>query len=176
LNGPSDETLVDASRNGDKGAYAQLMGRHYRRVLAVCMGVLGSVHDAEDAVQETMLKGYVEIGRLRDGSCFGVWICRIARNESINTFRKRKRVEKVRHDRPEDRGAKETDHEQLALAIQRLPQEDRLPLSMYYFDGRDVKAIATSLGVSPASVYVRLRRAMEQLHGFLTEQEVSDER
>ena len=173
---PSDEILVDASRNGDKGAYAQLMHWHYRRVLAVCVGVLGSVHDAEDAVQETMLKGYVEIGRLRDSSCFGAWICRIARNESINTFRKRKRVEKVRHDRPEDKVAKETDHERLALAIRRLSKEDRLPLSMYYFDGRDVKGIARSLGVSPGSIYVRLRRAMEQLHGFLTEQEVSDER
>ena len=145
-------------------------------VLAVCMGVLGSVHDAEDTVQETMLKGYVEIGRLRDSSRFGMWISRIARNESINTLRKRKRLEKVRYDKHQDAATRETDHERLALAIRRLPQEDRLPLSMYYFDGRDVKSIAASLGVSPASIYVRLRRAMEQLHGFLTEQEVSDER
>ena len=46
----SDEKLVAGARRGEKSAYAVLVKRHYRGVFAVCLGVLGNVHDAEDSI------------------------------------------------------------------------------------------------------------------------------
>jgi RNA polymerase sigma-70 factor (ECF subfamily) len=52
-----DENVVRACRQGDSDAYAVLVNRHYRHVFALCLGVLGNIHDAEDIAQDAMLKG-----------------------------------------------------------------------------------------------------------------------
>ena len=80
LNDMSDETLVAASREGDRSAYATLVRRHSKRVYAVCMGILGSVTDSEDIFQETFVKGMANIQSLRDDGQFVGWISQIARN------------------------------------------------------------------------------------------------
>jgi DNA-directed RNA polymerase specialized sigma subunit len=46
----------------------------------------------------------------------------------------------------------------------------RLPLVMYYFDGRDVKSVAAQLAISPSGVYQKLRTAIQELHEILTAQ------
>lgn len=50
----SDEQLVEASRAGDKEAYAALANRYYERVFIRCLGMLGNVHDAEDITQDAV--------------------------------------------------------------------------------------------------------------------------
>jgi len=70
LNERSDEKLIAASRTGDKSAYATLVEKYYRHIFLVCLGVIGNVHDAEDTAQDIMLKGFVKIKKLRDGSKF----------------------------------------------------------------------------------------------------------
>ncbi|MCX5644342.1 MAG: hypothetical protein NTZ17_06615 [Phycisphaerae bacterium] len=64
----SDQELTSASCLGDRAAYALLVRRHYKSVFLVCFGILGNVHDAEDIAQDAMLRGFEQIGRLRDGS------------------------------------------------------------------------------------------------------------
>jgi DNA-directed RNA polymerase specialized sigma subunit len=49
-----------------------------------------------------------------------------------------------------------------------LPQEIRLPLILYYFDGEDVPSVARKLGVSRTSVYRKLSQAAKELHSLLT--------
>ena len=85
----NDQQLVSACCNCDKTAYDALVDRYYRRVFAVCLGVLGSAHDAEDAVQEALLKGFERIGKLRTGNRFGAWVTQIARNVCIDHLRRR---------------------------------------------------------------------------------------
>jgi len=73
LNERCDENLVAAAAAGDRDARAVLVRRHYERVFIVCLGMLGSVHDAEDIAQEAMLKGFTDIRKLRDPGRSG-WI------------------------------------------------------------------------------------------------------
>jgi RNA polymerase sigma-70 factor (ECF subfamily) len=54
-----DESVVRACQQDDKSAYAVLVKRHYREVFALCLGILGNLHDAEDVAQEAMLKGFL---------------------------------------------------------------------------------------------------------------------
>lgn len=170
MNGRSDENLVGASRGGDKDAYALLVRRHFKHVFIVCLGIVGNVADAEDAAQETVLKGFVEIGKLRDSSQFGPWITRIAKNHCINVVRRKQRTERIVAERATNQNDKPGQYDGLQIAIGQLPLEMRLPLVMYYLDGQDVKAVAEKLKVSTSSVYLKLRTAVRELQRLLAEQ------
>lgn len=167
----SDRELASASCQGDRTAYTHLVRRHYQPVFLVCLGVLGNVHDAEDAAQDAMIKGFERIRQLRDGARFGGWIVAIARNLSLNLLRQRKTAHpSFVVGRPSEQDHPELGLEDLAQAVARLPQDLRLPLVMYYFDGQDVKTVAERLEISPSGVYQKLRTAIIQLHEILTAQ------
>jgi len=164
----SDTELVRAVRAGDRSAYADLVRRHYKGVFLVCLGVLGNTHDAEDVAQETMIRGYEKIRQLRDAGQFGHWIVRIARNLSINFVRRRAAAERAVGSRPEAPARREGHNDELEEAVARLPHDLRLPLVMYYYDGRSVKTVAERLEISTSGVYGKLRAALRELHDALT--------
>ena len=137
-------------------------------VFLVCMGVLASVPDAEDAAQDAMIKGLEKIQQLRQAEQFGHWIVSIARNVSINILRKRSAVGRIAEHVVPNQGARPDSRQDIEEAIAQLPYELRLPLVMYYFDGRSVKAVAEKLNVSTSGVYAKLRMAIRELHGILT--------
>ena len=166
----SDKNLVAASQVGDKTAYALLVKRYYKQVFLVSMGVLGNVHDAEDVAQDAMLKGFLQIRRLRDADRFGPWIVKIAKNMCINLARKRKRTRALVEERASWPQQTAAGNDNLQRAIQKLPKDIRLPLVMYYFDGQSVKAVAEKLNVSAPGVYVKLRTAIKRLHELLVSQ------
>jgi RNA polymerase sigma-70 factor (ECF subfamily) len=172
----SDEILVAASSQGDKNAYAVLVQRHYRHVFAMCFGMLANVHDAEDIAQDAILRGLSKIAELRKGVQFGRWILRIAGNLCIDLIRRRKRIKRVdwirqaHHEAEYPAIAQQAMNENHDLhhAIERLPKELRVPLVMYYFDGKNAKAIAERLNISHSGACQKIRSARQQLHELLT--------
>lgn len=166
----TDENLVDASRAGDKDAYAVLAKRYYERVFVTCLGMLGSVHDAEDITQDAMLRGLLRIGTLRDSSQFGSWIVRIARNYCLSLMRRKKYGKQVlaRKSTPPDQTL--ATYEKLQRAIEKLPPKFRQPLVTYYFGGESAKDVAEKMKMSRSAVYQRLRAATKQLHKLLIKQ------
>jgi RNA polymerase sigma-70 factor (ECF subfamily) len=167
----SDKDLVTAACRADRAAYAGLVRRHYDHVFLVCLGVLGNVHDAEDAAQEAMIKGFERIRQLREGAQFAGWIVAIARNLSINLLRKRRAAAKMAEaEELVGPGRVQSPYEDLRQAVARLPWDLRLPLVMYYFDGQNVKTVAEKLDISTSGVYLKLRTAIKELHDLLTKQ------
>ena len=172
---PLDENLVLASGAGDKNAYALLVKRHYKRVFIMCLGILGRVHDAEDAAQEVMLRGFVNIGRLRDASRFDAWISRIARNICSDHVRKRMQARQIAVEKQQMQTQTENQDYHLQRALEQLPEKTRLPLVMYFLDGTSVKTVARRLNMSHSGVYQRLRCGMSQLHGFMVSKETQND-
>lgn len=170
MDGRSDKNLVVACRTGDRKAYAVLIKKYYRQVFLVCMGILGNVHDAEDITQDAMLKGFLEIKKLRDDSQFWPWIVRIAKNMCINTAQRKKYIRKVLEEKAMQPNKTETRNDNLEQAMEKLPEDVRLPLVMYYFDGQSVKTVAERLNISTPGVYLKLRTATKQLHELLVKQ------
>jgi len=169
MNDGADENMVRACQQGDTSAYTGLVQRHYRHIFALCLGLLANVHDAEDVAQDTMLKGLQSIRRLARPGQFEPWILRIAKNLCVDLLRRRKRIkvhvaelEAVQTPDP----AAGPDLEQ---ALRRLPQELRLPLTLFYFEHKDAGSIAKQLDISPSLTYDRLRAARRELHKLLTE-------
>ncbi len=165
---PDDQRWVAACRAGDTAAYGTLVDRHYGQVFAICFGMLGNTHDAEDAAQEAFLRGFQQIGTLGEADLFPSWIARIAKHLCIDLMRKRQRGREAVADQAGLRQSKDDSDGDLADAIQRLPMELRTPLVMYYFGGRTAKGIAESLGISHSSACKRLRDAREALHRLLS--------
>ena len=164
----SDTDLAEAARQGDRSAYAHLVSRHYEAVFLVCLGVLGRVHDAEDVAQDTMITGFERLGQLKAPEQFRGWLVKIGRNLSLNLVRRNTAGRRALNRKPQDRERQQDHNEHLREAVARLPWDLRLPLVMYYFDGRSVKSVAQTLDISTSGVYLKLRTAIRELHEILT--------
>ena len=164
-----ERELAAASGRGDRDAYARLIKAHYGRIFGICLGTLVSVHDAEDAAQDTVVRAFERIHNLRDGDQFGAWIGRIAKNLCIDYVRRRKRgKEMLAKQAAETNPATVSNNHDLEGVIRQLPAEWRTPLVMYYFDGRSAKNIAETLGISHSNVCRRLRQGRKELHKHLS--------
>jgi RNA polymerase sigma-70 factor (ECF subfamily) len=171
MNERPDEFLVNLSRSGDHEAYAELVHKHLKRVFAICLSMLGELADAEDASQEVFVKGYQRMGSLRDDGRFGPWIDQVARNRCRDMLRSRHRnperpLSPVVEDIPD---RVEEDFGDLQAALARLPEEHRLPLLIYYYDGKDTSNLARELGLTQGGACARLHRARHQLRLLMEE-------
>jgi RNA polymerase sigma-70 factor (TIGR02960 family) len=85
------EHLLRRARNGDEAAFAELAEAHRRELHVHCYRILGSVQDAEDLVQETMLAAWRGLDRFEGRSALRSWLYTIATNQCLNALRKRGR-------------------------------------------------------------------------------------
>jgi RNA polymerase sigma-70 factor (ECF subfamily) len=89
----SDRRLLDRARRGDERAFRSLIEPHRTTLHARCYRMLGSPHDAEDALQETLLRAWRALPRFRGGSQLRTWLHRIATNVCLDTIAgRRKRI------------------------------------------------------------------------------------
>ena len=147
----SDERLLEQVRNGSERAFDVLYHRHHRSVLAVCRHMLGSHHEAEDAVQHTFLAAYRGLMRSDTPIELRPWLYAIARNRCVSMLR-------ARRERPVD-AVPERLTEHLATEVERredlrsvltdlaqLPDDQRAALLLTELDGVSHAEIGRILG------------------------------
>jgi RNA polymerase sigma-70 factor, ECF subfamily len=100
---PTDEALLAAHLRGDPDAFGQLVARHERRVYGLCLRILGSREDAEDATQEAFLAALRKAASFRQAAAFTTWLYRVAVNAATDQARRRGRARLTPLD-PEDVG------------------------------------------------------------------------
>jgi len=167
LNAEVENKLVSSARKGDRTAYARLVETYSPRVFAICFGMLGDRHDAEDLAQQTLLRGLMQISNLRNAQRFGAWIAQIARHLCIDALRRRKaQVPAPSSDAGIGDGDPEV-YQRLEAALAKLKPDYRMPLLLFYFDGRSTRSIAETLGISQATVQTRLGRGRRKLRDYL---------
>src|ERR671915_570254 len=88
-----EQNVLEAARRGDETAFERLVEPHRRELHAHCYRMLGSLHDAEDALQDALLRAWRGLGGLKDGQWLRAWLYRIATNASLDAIARRpKRV------------------------------------------------------------------------------------
>jgi RNA polymerase sigma-70 factor, ECF subfamily len=93
-----ERALVAAARGGDEAAYRRIVDGHRSELHAHCYRMLGSVHDAEDALQDALLRAWRGLPRFEGRSSLRSWLYRIATNTCLDTVAKRpKRVLPIDH-------------------------------------------------------------------------------
>jgi RNA polymerase sigma factor (sigma-70 family) len=177
----TDHDLVQAVRAGDDHAFERLYHRYHRRIAAY---VFGMVHDhgrAEDLTQEVFVSALRRMRQTDRPIAFKPWIYEIAKNASIDAFRRSKRTEEVSYDAGEGLGA--ADHRKLAAtspspdaAVDAKQRLDHLCgafgglsdahhqiLVMRELEGLSYREIGERLGMTRPSVESTLFRARRRL-------------
>src|SRR3954463_4340334 len=89
----SDQELIELARRGDEAAYQDLVEAHRAELHAHCYRMLGSVQDAEDALQDALLRAWRGLGRFEGRSSPRSWLYKTPTNPGLDTTARRpKRV------------------------------------------------------------------------------------
>jgi RNA polymerase sigma-70 factor (ECF subfamily) len=170
-----DEALAEACQSGERRAYERLYSLHGARMKNLARNILGSVTDAEDAVQETFLKIQRGIASFRGQSSFVTWTFRILVNTCYDARRSRLRKKEVAADaeqlrddvapRPEPRAP--VAHPSLRLALERalaeLTPHQRDVFLLYEVEGFRHAEISAMLDISEAASKNTLFQAKKNL-------------
>lgn len=134
------------------------------------VGILKNNEDAEDALQNTLLKAYEHMGDLRFADKFKPWIYRIMTNECYKILNGRKYTEDIDGlEVAQESGTSIEDQLTLWEAVNKLKLEYRKVVILFYYEGMSVKSIANVLEIKEAAVKKRLSRAREMLKGYVGE-------
>ena len=175
---PPDAELVDRAAAGDESAFRALVVRHQVRVYQIVHRMLRDPTDAEDVTQETFVRVFRSLDRFDREREFGPWLHTIARNAALNYIASRGRrraasLEELREkgapppaardESPLESIARREVVERVRGAMEALPEEQRLVLSLREFDGLAYDEIAATLGIPIGTVMSRLSRARTAL-------------
>ena len=154
----------------------QAMETHWDMVYRVALGVLGSPPDAEDAVQEVMLKLYTQVckkgKRFESGTHIKHWLIRVTINVCKGTLRAFWRRNRVSLEELAETQFFDTpEQSELFLSVMSLPEQHRTVLYLHYFEDCSTKEISELLGLTEAHVRTRLSRARSKLKEVLQDEQ-----
>ena len=166
----TDAELVALARAGDPEAFGKLVDRYHRDALRFARWMLGDPHEAEDAVQEAMLRAFRALPRYQEQTQFRAWLFQILVNR-CRSLRHRWRRWAQRHApleaasgvgaRPEGSGPEEL-HALNAL-LGELPAQMREAFLLKHGEGFSYEEMSEQTGVSISALKMRVKRAREAL-------------
>lgn len=174
-----DSELIDRLAIGDEVAFRMLVERHIDRAYAIALRIVGNAADAEDVVQDTMLKIWSHRGRWQHGRAkFSTWLYRVISNRCIDLRRKprNENVDTVPEVADGQPGAVEIIERNelngmLELAMQRLPEQQRIAVILSYHENMSNGEIAQVMDTTVAAVESLLKRGRQQLRQLLRKHE-----
>ncbi|HVF08386.1 MAG TPA: sigma-70 family RNA polymerase sigma factor [Actinomycetota bacterium] len=173
-----DDELAERARNGDIGAFEELVTRYQGIAFRVAWLVVRNRGDAEDAVQDAFVKAYYALSRFHPGAPFRPWILRIVTNAARNRGRSSRRRDGLTMQlaatdtahaapSPEVAALDRADAEALVAALDRLGERDRLVVAYRYLFEMSEAETAEALDVRPGTVKSRLSRALVRMRAEL---------
>ena len=167
---------ANASMSGGSGKAAveigQLVREYHAIIYRYAFRLSGSAQDAEDLAQQTFLQAHEKLHQLREPERVRGWLFTILRTTFLKQCRQRKlepasSVELPIDEIPEDTDEDWLDEQALQSALDELPAEARLVLTMFYFEQLSYKEIAAKLDIKTGTVMSRLARAKSKLRAKL---------
>ncbi|MGY8677643.1 RNA polymerase sigma factor [Bradyrhizobium sp. UFLA05-153] len=174
-----DSELLDRLATGDEVAFRMLVERHIDRAYAIALRIVGNAADAEDVVQDTMLKIWSHRGRWQHGRAkFSTWLYRVISNRCIDLRRKPRTenvdtVPEVADGQPDAADIIERNelNDMLEVAMQRLPEQQRIAVILSYHENMSNGEIAQVMDTTVAAVESLLKRGRQQLRQLLRRHE-----
>ena len=163
-----------AEDNGRQAAlsFEELVKRHAEGLYRVAYRLTGRTDVAEDLVQESFLDAFRAMGQLRSSDSAFAWLVSILRRRRVKWLKANARMTtspfpEVELSGPISDPPSEVDAEELARALDRLPDEFREPLVLFYFEDLKYREIAEALEAPIGTVMSRLARGKAALRALL---------
>lgn len=178
-----DEALMAQVAKGDEAAFRQLSRRHVPAMVGLARRVLGNTADAEDVVQEAMLRVWTHAPTWQPLAAFRTWLTRIVVNLCLDRKRRKPWVDldaagEIADPAPAATEVAERNERELALtaAIGELPDRQRTAILLTYSEGMTNAQVAEALDTSVSAVETLLIRGKKTLRAKLGDMIDGDDR
>jgi RNA polymerase sigma-70 factor (ECF subfamily) len=182
--GQVQDLIASGNDHGARDLFAQIVTRQQRRASRIAWHYLRDAAEADEAVQDAFVKAYTHISSFQRHLSFEVWLTRILINGCLDRQKARTRrsrwllpvgdagrrdqdaVERATRPAersPEDQLMAREWREQLAAAVQRLPDRQRLVFMLCHYDDHSTREVAEMTGLNESTVRVHLFRAIRKL-------------
>jgi len=173
----NDSELVNASLQGNRDAFGQIVGRYQSLVCSLAYSATGNLSQSEDLAQEIFVTAWRCLANLDEPQRLRPWLCGIARNIINNSLRKQGREPSHRAEsldeiaeshspepQPIDRAISNEEAALLWRSLERIPEIYREPLVLFYREHQSIEAVADKLELTEDTVKQRLSRGRKLLH------------
>ena len=170
----SDEQIITATLGGDVSDFGIIVERYWDMAAAFALSKVYNSVDAEDIAQESFLKAYCQLHRLRNPSRFAGWLCKITAQQCVNHIRKNARNRRassyINSDVPAQVAMCSSNpgltNEQVHFVrhtVSKLPEKFRNVIIMRFVAGLSAAQIAEKLGKRHGTIRVWLHRGYQIL-------------
>ena len=151
----------------DRTWFCEEIQRCRTSLYRLALSITANPEDAAEAAAEAVCRAYEKFPQLRDRKKFQPWILKITRNEAYALCRHRSRMVPLEHLMEDAAVPGPNLDDTLWRAVERLPQEQREAVVLFYYEDLPTEAISRVTGVSPGAVRTRPSRAREKLRRML---------
>lgn len=171
----SDTAIIELVLEGKNDSFRYLVDRHKDKAYNLAFRICGNREEAEEIAQDSFLKAYRSLNSFKRQSSFATWLYRIVYNTAISKVRIRKKGVLSLEDFPVDsidfigNNANEEDVEMeyrsslLNFALQKINEEERGLISLYYYEEMSTDEISELTGISKQNVKVKLFRTRQKM-------------
>jgi RNA polymerase sigma-70 factor (ECF subfamily) len=174
-----DTACIEQILSGKISAFSHIIDRHKDKAFNLAFRICGSREEAEEITQDSFLKAYRSLNGFKMKSSFATWLYRIVYNTSISYVRVRKKGVLSLEDFPADAtdfardnsGEEDAEREYrsalVGFALQKINDEERGLITLFYFDEMTTDQISEVTGISKSNIKVRLFRARQKMIGII---------
>ena len=162
----SEREQYRAAIHGDREAFEMVIRTHSRALFAIAYGILQNREEAEDVVQDSLVKAWKTRWRVRDPEKFPAWLATIARHQAHDIFRKRRNVslsEQIAEPIEQEPNDTTALDQHLHSALAALPELHRAALTLRYFEEMDYRTIENTMGLTNGALRGILGRALASM-------------
>jgi RNA polymerase sigma-70 factor (ECF subfamily) len=172
---------IEAIKKGNVQALSFLVEKYQKMVYTLALKLMKKPEEAEEMAQDTFIKAFHKIESYEGKSKFSTWLYSITYNACISELRERRIEFKSLDDRQvsdqdEQRmhdyyreNRKEDQEKYLALAMEKLPEDDQVLVTLYYYENQSMDEISQITGLTVSNIKVKIHRARKRMQLFLYE-------
>jgi RNA polymerase sigma factor (sigma-70 family) len=171
------QDLIERCRKNDQKAQHEIYKLYYKAMYNTSLRILNHEAEAEDVMQESFLDAFRKLEEYKGEGSFGGWLRRIVVNNSIDLLKKRKNLVALENEAyelaDEPNGFADSVEyrvEEIKRAVPVLPEEHRVILSLFLFEGYDHEEISQILNITNNASRTRFSRAKSKLLKILADQ------
>jgi RNA polymerase sigma-70 factor (ECF subfamily) len=179
----NDTYYIEQVLEGKINAFSYLVDRHKDKAYNLAFRICGNREEAEEIAQDAFIKAYRSLRNFRNKSSFSTWLFRIVYNTSISLVRSRKKgvlaieefpadaVDFLGINRNEEEAVEDYRNSLINFALQKISEDDRGLITLYYYDDLDTEEISKITGISKSGIKVRLFRARKKMADIIAKVE-----